>query len=327
MNGQEKQDELFKGANSAEYWMYDSRIGRRWEIDPIIYPWQSGYGTFNNNPIYFSDPLGLEGTDGDKGKGKSRAQKKLDNLNKAAKSGHYEYDENGVARYHKDGGDAPKSQAPSNTSPPDPAPDNNSDSKPSDIGKGVETNKQINRYKFFESASEGGRQSTVLGLKDMELGKPGKGEAIVRVDKPHPGNNNPHVNYNKKVSSVHQTPISSTAFKMANTTGKILKYTGKAAAPVIAVVDAKRIYDAVQESNGNMMSKKVVVVASDVAGGWAGAAAGAWAGAQTGMLLGSFGGPVGAAVGGFIGGLVGGIGGGIGGSAVGTKAAETYYKE
>jgi hypothetical protein len=61
MNGQEEEDELFKGANSAEYWMYDSRIGRRWNIDPVFYPWQSRYCSFNNNPIYFADPLGLEG--------------------------------------------------------------------------------------------------------------------------------------------------------------------------------------------------------------------------------------------------------------------------
>lgn len=63
MNGQEKDDELFKGANSAEYWMYDARIGRRWELDPIVKPWESPYATFNNNPIVFADPLGLDGDD------------------------------------------------------------------------------------------------------------------------------------------------------------------------------------------------------------------------------------------------------------------------
>lgn len=48
--------------------MYDSRIGRRWEIDPVFYHWQSPYAAFNNNPIYFADPSGLEGEDvsGDK---------------------------------------------------------------------------------------------------------------------------------------------------------------------------------------------------------------------------------------------------------------------
>ena len=65
-NGQEGQDELYGAgaATTAEYWMYDSRLGRRWNIDPITYPWQSPYAAFNNNPVYFADPLGLEGTGG-----------------------------------------------------------------------------------------------------------------------------------------------------------------------------------------------------------------------------------------------------------------------
>ncbi len=49
--------------------MYDSRIGRRWEIDPLTYPWQSPYSTFNNNSILFADPLGLRGDDKAKKKG------------------------------------------------------------------------------------------------------------------------------------------------------------------------------------------------------------------------------------------------------------------
>jgi RHS repeat-associated protein len=62
-NGMEKDDEIAGSGNSytAEYWQYDSRLGRRWNVDPITYPWQSSYAAFNNNPIYFTDPLGLEG--------------------------------------------------------------------------------------------------------------------------------------------------------------------------------------------------------------------------------------------------------------------------
>lgn len=59
--GQEKDNEIFKGAYTAEYWEYDSRLGRRWNIDPLTYPWQSSYCVFNNNPICFVDPQGLEG--------------------------------------------------------------------------------------------------------------------------------------------------------------------------------------------------------------------------------------------------------------------------
>jgi hypothetical protein len=70
MNGQEKDDEIFAGAMTAEFWEYDSRTGRRWNTDPISYPWQSPYATFNGNPIYYADPDGLEGDgDGNKGDG------------------------------------------------------------------------------------------------------------------------------------------------------------------------------------------------------------------------------------------------------------------
>jgi hypothetical protein len=70
-NGQEKETEIFSGANSAEFWMYDSRIGRRWELDPIQREYESPYACFSNNPIYFSDLLGLAPGGGDKGKNKS----------------------------------------------------------------------------------------------------------------------------------------------------------------------------------------------------------------------------------------------------------------
>ena len=46
---------------TAEFWMYDARINRRWNVDPVVYLWQSGYSVFNNNPIYYIDPSGREG--------------------------------------------------------------------------------------------------------------------------------------------------------------------------------------------------------------------------------------------------------------------------
>ena|GEM_PF-3578545 len=58
---QEKDIELGEGIYTAEYWEYDSRLGRRWNVDPVTYEWQSPYACFNNNPIYFNDPEGLEG--------------------------------------------------------------------------------------------------------------------------------------------------------------------------------------------------------------------------------------------------------------------------
>jgi len=47
-------------STSAEYWQYDSRLGRRWNVDPVTYPWNSSYSCFNGNPIFYSDPNGLE---------------------------------------------------------------------------------------------------------------------------------------------------------------------------------------------------------------------------------------------------------------------------
>jgi hypothetical protein len=46
---------------SAEYWEYDSRLGRRWNVDPVVYSWQSSYVVFNNNPVVYNDPKGLKG--------------------------------------------------------------------------------------------------------------------------------------------------------------------------------------------------------------------------------------------------------------------------
>jgi RHS repeat-associated protein len=59
-NGMEKDDEISGTGNSytAEFWQYDSRLGRRWNIDPVVKPNLSNYQTFSNNPIIFIDPLG-----------------------------------------------------------------------------------------------------------------------------------------------------------------------------------------------------------------------------------------------------------------------------
>jgi len=53
MNTQEKDDEIYgKGnASSAEFWEYDTRLGRRWNLDPINRIWESRYSVFGNCPI------------------------------------------------------------------------------------------------------------------------------------------------------------------------------------------------------------------------------------------------------------------------------------
>ena len=57
-NGQEKSDEIFANSNTAEFWEYDSRIGRRWNIDPVFKEFESPYACLSDNPISQIDPNG-----------------------------------------------------------------------------------------------------------------------------------------------------------------------------------------------------------------------------------------------------------------------------
>jgi YD repeat-containing protein len=79
-NGQLKDNEIYGQGNaySAEYWEYDARLLRRWNTDPITYADQSTYACFNNNPVYYSDPLGLAGTNANGGGGKDKKHKVKD---------------------------------------------------------------------------------------------------------------------------------------------------------------------------------------------------------------------------------------------------------
>jgi hypothetical protein len=59
-NGQEKADEIDGVGNhtTAEFWEYDPRIGRRWNLDPIYK--NSPYEAFGGNPILYNDENGLD---------------------------------------------------------------------------------------------------------------------------------------------------------------------------------------------------------------------------------------------------------------------------
>lgn len=65
--GFEADNEVSGSGNSytAEYWQYDSRLGRRWNVDRVVKPWESSYAAFANNPIIYVDPLGLDVVNGD----------------------------------------------------------------------------------------------------------------------------------------------------------------------------------------------------------------------------------------------------------------------
>ncbi|MAC95436.1 MAG: hypothetical protein CMC96_08035 [Flavobacteriales bacterium] len=73
--GMQRTDEWSGSGNhyTAPNWEYSPRLGRRWNTDPVFYPWQSSYATFNNNPIYYTDPSGLEA----KGPGKRTLWQRL----------------------------------------------------------------------------------------------------------------------------------------------------------------------------------------------------------------------------------------------------------
>jgi hypothetical protein len=58
INGQERSDGLNDNLTTALYWEYDSRIGRRWNPDPVVNISESRYACFGNNPNYYSDELG-----------------------------------------------------------------------------------------------------------------------------------------------------------------------------------------------------------------------------------------------------------------------------
>ncbi len=57
-NTQEKEDEIAQGIYTAEYWKYDSRIGRRWNLDPKPQTSISDYACFANNPMFNIDHKG-----------------------------------------------------------------------------------------------------------------------------------------------------------------------------------------------------------------------------------------------------------------------------
>jgi hypothetical protein len=78
---------------TAKFWEYDTWAVKRWNTDPVTFPWQSTYATFNNNPIIYSDGLGLFG---------EYELSKNNTWSKVSTKG----DEIGVDFYHTDGTDS-----------------------------------------------------------------------------------------------------------------------------------------------------------------------------------------------------------------------------
>ena len=77
-NGQIKDDEVYGEGSSytAEFWQYDPRTARRWNIDPKPIPSISPYATFEDNPILYADPFGDKIINGHKEE-RDKAQDKM----------------------------------------------------------------------------------------------------------------------------------------------------------------------------------------------------------------------------------------------------------
>ncbi len=59
-NGHENDNEVKGIGNHISFgnYGYDTRLGRRWNIDPVVITGVSGYSTFRNNPNFYKDPDG-----------------------------------------------------------------------------------------------------------------------------------------------------------------------------------------------------------------------------------------------------------------------------
>ena len=86
-NGQEKVNEMsgIGNHNTAEFWEYDTRVGRRWNLDPVDQISISNYAVNILNPIVNNDPNGDCPNCKDKPSGWVYTVQKNDNLTKIAK--------------------------------------------------------------------------------------------------------------------------------------------------------------------------------------------------------------------------------------------------
>ncbi|OQP38895.1 hypothetical protein A4H97_19520 [Niastella yeongjuensis] len=171
--------------------------------------------------------------------------------------------------------------------------------------------------------------STVTGIRDMmgSINKSGKirAQSVIRVDGPHVGMTEPHLNINPKVTGVPDPHIKLTPgqFGALKTTGQVLEGINKVAVPLALAADGMQLGNAIaKDVDEHKSGDNTIVASSKIAGGWTGAWLGAKGGGAIGAGFGSFGGPVGTAVGGFFGAIIGGIGGSFIGSSAGEAAGQ-----
>ena len=62
-NGQEQDNEITGQTGThttAMFWEYDARLGRRWNVDPVVKEFESPYLCFSGNPIWLVDIFGAD---------------------------------------------------------------------------------------------------------------------------------------------------------------------------------------------------------------------------------------------------------------------------
>jgi len=286
-NTQERTDEIKGSGNhyTAKFWEYDPRVVTRWNRDPITYPWQSPYAINNNNPIVFTDPLGLFGTR------KEARQYKKDNGLK----GRIQYDKGDglFAINNKKAGISLFRDA-------------SVDNVPNLIGR--QDDGVISAV--LVTAEGPSSNSPSLGAYNSgvyEFGK--RGGQLTKTNAPLKSTGK--VKFYDNGWGGNQYVKTSKVFNKGLTKGIVKN------APVLGyVLDAKELYDGIQKDGGihNMginTATEAAGIVGGVGGGWAGAAGGAWAGAAIGSVV-----PViGTAIGGVVGGIIGGVLGSWGGEA------------
>jgi RHS repeat-associated protein len=103
-NGMEVDNEVFGNGNSytTEFRQYDPRLGRWKSLDPLMaqFPWQSPYCAFDNNPVFYTDPLGLAANGGDS----TKTANPPSSMPKDAKEGDKSEDGNWVIGDNGEGG-------------------------------------------------------------------------------------------------------------------------------------------------------------------------------------------------------------------------------
>ena len=283
-NTQEKVDEISGSGNhyTAQFWEYDPRIVTRWNRDPVTFPWQSPYAINNNNPIVFTDPLGLFGS-----RKEAREYKKEHGLKGRIQKGDDGIfsinDKKGGASYYKD---------------------HSLDDVPNLIGRqddGVIKSVLVSA----DEASSPSAGAYSDGAE--EFGKRG-GKLKVSTD---PLKSTGKIKYYDNAWGGNQYTKTKNVFNKGLTKG-IAKH-----APIIGhILDAKEVIDGIQ-ADGNAIGANTAIEVAGVVGG----AGGAWAGAAGGAAIGSLIFPgVGTVIGGAVGAILGSWGGEEATEAVTRKA-------